>query len=250
MGDHQQNGTVPAAGVLIDRGGGRLVAVAVATVLALVAGVRGFLALGNPTPLTDAATVGLLLDAGAASVAAAAAWSVSRRTRGPPPASPCCWPDGCCRRGPRGRCGRSGPPSAGRRRSPDSRGGGDGRAVLVTPPGARTRRLQWLVAGAMAVAVTPVHWRTTRSRTRPAAWGAGTSPRRWPTSSRRGVAMVLAAVLTLGVLAIAAALLPRARVSRGRVAAVAAALGVLAVVASAPLRHWAEADRPSTIRAC
>jgi signal transduction histidine kinase len=237
---------VPAAGVLIGRSGGRLVTVAVGTTLALGAGVRGVVAMGTSTPFPDSSPTGrLLLDAGAALVAAAGVWSVittnHRAAAGitlllagwllPSWAAWSVWPQGFAR-----VMATTAPLTA----------AGVAAVLLSWSPMSmdRVRRLQWLVMAAVAVAVTvgalaydPFADPACRLRC------GHVPPVLAGVVSTRGV-VLMTAVITLGVLAVAVTALLRSRASRRVAIAMAAVLVVLALVASAPLLHWPDADRP------
>jgi signal transduction histidine kinase len=244
--DEQQDGTVPAPGVLIGRGGGRLVPVVVATTLALAAGVRGLVAVVSTTPFPDGARAGwLLVDLGVAVVAAAAAWSVVMTNR----------------RAAVGvtllLAGWLLPSSAAWSAWPSELAVVVLSAAPVTAAGAaivvlswsrlheeRIRLVQWLLAGVAGGTV--------------AVGALGYDPFADPACrlrcghvlpflaglvSTRGVVLATS-VITLGVLTLAGGLLWRSRASRASAVAVAAALGLLAVVTSAPLLHWRDAERP------
>jgi signal transduction histidine kinase len=237
---------VPAPGVLIGRGGGRLVIVAVGTALALGAGVRGVVAIGRSTPSPDNAPTGrLLLDAGVALVAAAAAWSVittnPRAAVGvtlllagwllPSSAAWSAWPSELA--------------AVVLSAAPVAAAGG---ATVVLSwsrlPEERIRPVQWLLAGVAggAVAVGALGYDPFADPACRLRCGH-VSPFLAGLVSTRGVVLATS-VITLGVLALAGALLWRSRASRASAVAVAPALGLLAVVASAPLLHWRDAERP------
>jgi signal transduction histidine kinase len=237
---------VPAAGVLTGRGGGRLVTVAVAAILALGAGVRAVVAVGSATPLANGASTGrLVLDAGAALVVAVAAWSVvgTNLTAAaglavllagwllPSWAAWSVWPHqvalGMFAASPVAVVG----------------------AALVvlswsSVPEHRIRRLLWLVSGAGVVAVGIVALGYDPFSDPACRFRCGQGmPLLAGVVSTRGVVQT-ASVIGLVVLAVAVSQSTRSRVSRPLVVAVAVALVVLAAVASAPLLQWTDVDRP------
>ena len=231
--DEKQNGTVPVAGVLLGRGG-RFVTVAVGTTLALGAGVRGVVAMGSATPFPNPATGRVLLDAGVALVAAAAAWSViatnPRAAAGvvlllagwllPTWGGWSVWPRqvALVAAAPLTAAGAA--------------------TVLLSWSSMserRTHRLLELVLGAAGIAVAIGALGYDPFADPACAFRCGhVRPTLAGIVSTRG-AVETAAVITLGLVAVAAVQLPRSRASRPVAVAVAAGLVLLAVGASAPL---------------